>query len=316
MCDQTMKKSLLRDYPIPSKSLLFQCPLCKELTRLESFTTVADGFVGHCSECSELFAYRSTVQTLMALQSKASPKGKRKAKALEVKGPATPSLRGSSESSAESDRWARWSEDSQGSLSDATEGSKEALQASPSSPDMQKSDVAKKSAKTARRPVLEGGQHCPKCNKRCAESLKSCPHCGLAFANIGLTFVPSSPESAGTPQEKAAWGLWQEIESDWDNDGLHDRFVQYCVSNELFDLVVARYREVRDEASERSPKAEIQMGSVVEHVQRNFLLFQQKEESLSSKTNSWKFFLSLLLLSFGLLMLFLFWRQSVVPQGF
>ncbi len=157
----------------------------------------------------------------------------------------------------------------------------------------------------------EKPHRCPKCLHHCAQELESCPHCGLVFANIGVTFVPTPSKDPDSPKAKGALSLWSELEDDWGNESLHSRFVQYCVANELFDLVTTQYREVKEMKPERKKKAEAQLATIVEHVQRHFLVLQKEDETLTSKTGSWRFILTLILLGFGLVVSFILWQQII-----
>ncbi len=280
----------LSEHLIPERPLVFQCPLCKELTKLRFFQTSEEGLAIQCQECSDVFFYASETS-----EQAASP-------------PhfvdALPEVGGAEQSSSRRTTKQSLLAQAPQELTPLTVST--AKEASPAT-----------SQPSSARKVVEleiGKKRCPKCSERCAEALESCPSCGLLFANVGITYVPSTAESASTVEEKGAWKLWATIEEDWEDELAHEAFVKYCITNELYDFVSVRYRGIKDAEDERLVKAEAQLGKIVELVQQQFFLKQETDKTMQDKVGRWKGFLIAVLLVLGFLAFLLIWRQMLAPS--
>ncbi|TNE44789.1 MAG: hypothetical protein EP343_29455 [Deltaproteobacteria bacterium] len=280
----------LSEHPIPERPLVFQCPLCKELTKLQSFQTSEEGLAIQCQECMEVFFYTSEALEQDA-QSLDSPD-------------ALPTAEGSERSFSR-----RTSK--QFLLAQAS------VEATPPTVSVTKDTATTASQPSSAPKVSEpevGKKRCPKCSERCSEDLESCPSCGLLFANVGKTFVPSTAESASTAEEKGGWKLWATIEEDWQDELAHEAFVKYCITNELYDFVSIRYRGVKDAEDERQGKAEAQLGKIVELVQQQFFLKQETDKTMQDKVGRWKGVVIAILLVLGFLAFLVIWRQMMAPS--
>lgn len=280
----------LSEHPIPERPLVFQCPLCKELTKLQSFQTSEEGLAIQCQECSDVFFYASGASEQAAIPSHSES--------------ALPEIGGSERSFSR--RTSKQSLLAQAPQEPSPSAVSTATDVSPAS-------SAPSSAPKVSEPE-PGKKRCPKCSERCAEALESCPSCGLLFANVGKTYVPSTAESASTAEEKGAWKLWATIEEDWEDELAHEAFVKYCITNELYDFVSIRYRGVKDAEDERQAKAEAQLSKIVELVQQQFFLKQETDKTMQDKVGRWKGFLIAILLVLGFLAFLLIWRQMLAPS--
>lgn len=282
----------LSDHAVPNRSLLFQCPICKELTTLQVFQTSDQGLAIQCQECAEVFFYPT-----QEAKEEVSTASTVAAKTVEEEHPGASSRRLASKASLLAQ-----SKDSP--LDNPVLAKDEAVSAK-----KQPSTVIAKEPKSR-----EGMKQCPKCSSWCDDSLSSCPSCGLLFANVGKTYVPSTEDAPSSTEEKGAWQLWSTVEDEWGDELTHEAFVKYCVSNELYDFVSLRYRQIKDLEDERSPKAEEQLGKIVDLVQQQFLLRQQSDTTMEDKVGRWKKAMAVFLLLLGFLAFYLIWRQMFAPS--
>lgn len=261
----------LSQYTSPQRSLLFQCPGCKELTTLSDFSTSAEGVAICCRECSQIFFY---------------PVSSHK------------------EQSAYTER--KIPEESTAKETTVAIGS-------PESPMAGRASV-KQTNRMAEKKDRDEEKICVKCGATSGKLAAACRHCGLVFANVGVTFRPSSRDTMTEPHEKAAWMLWDDVCKNWDDSTLHDKFLQYGMAHEMFEFVSLRYREAKEKDGQYADMAQQQLGKVVELVQQQFLIKMQRDESGQQRVKSWKMVLVVLLLMLGLVAFYIIWRQAFAPS--
>ena len=83
---------------------------------------------------------------------------------------------------------------------------------------------------------------CPKCKRPRAQG-DSCPHCGLTF---DLWKEEDAAASALIELDEIGVGLWVDLERDWENPALHDKFVEHCLAQTRLPAAGRRYRERLD----------------------------------------------------------------------
>lgn len=81
---------------------------------------------------------------------------------------------------------------------------------------------------------------CPKCGApRRAESA-ACPKCGLLVSKWD-TFARSVPTPTATLQ-----AAWEKLQTDWQNEAAHKRFVDFAANQHELDVAAALYRAYAD----------------------------------------------------------------------
>jgi hypothetical protein len=82
---------------------------------------------------------------------------------------------------------------------------------------------------------------CPKCGHKRASGAQACPRCGLRFAlwrpsqaNLRALMTPAGEE------------LWQRVEANWQDTGLHEEFAKYCLQSNLLPAAGRCYRDRLD----------------------------------------------------------------------
>jgi hypothetical protein len=90
---------------------------------------------------------------------------------------------------------------------------------------------------------------CPKCGAE--RSGESCPKCGLVFAKF-------NPEVLERNVPEALKGLFRETSKRWDDDDLHDRFVEQALAAGQVDFAARCYRQRGDDEKARQQLAKIE----------------------------------------------------------
>jgi hypothetical protein len=152
-----------------------------------------------------------------------------------------------------------------------------------------------------------GANRCPKCFAVVLDGAEDCVKCGLHFANVGVTFHPSEGRASG-PLEAQAMSLWEQVSSNWGDASLHERFLQYCHSQDLLELAAFQYRKVRELGGEHAGDASVRLERIVELVQQQFLT-QQSGKSVNDTVKRGKWFLLLVLFAFGLVAFYVIWGK-------
>lgn len=57
--------------------------------------------------------------------------------------------------------------------------------------------------------------------------------------------------------------LWSRVEEAWDDDKTHTAILEYAMRKEMLPALAGRYRKVKDEGSDRSPRAEKKIQAIV-----------------------------------------------------
>lgn len=244
----------------PSRSLIFQCPLCKMLVPLERFFTSAEGLTLQCPACCEWIACPPTLQSLPYEVSRSGAKDSLPfVEKSSLLGTLPPS--------------------SAAGISSAT----------PLPP----SDVPEPKTRRTGPPtgeiVLSGvvasdrtGLSCPKCKTPRAEASLSCWRCGLSFANVGVTYQPENLDQPTTPEGQEALLLWQKVLREWDDPAAHETFLLFCSSRQMFDQAAMRYRTEKEKRDPADTIAASRLERVVELAQQHFLSKPEEEERISS----------------------------------
>ena len=223
-----------------SRPLLFQCPLCKELTTLTRAHSTQQGFTLHCDECGKEVFYPTDIE---------APKNATKHPPIQTSIHPTTALQKEPETASVLHQDSDVDE-----LSAAVEKS---------TPDVDE-------------PV---GRSCPKCGFQNDEETESCPKCGLLYSNVGVTFREAYGQEPESAEEQTAVELWEQVLKDWDNRQCHEAFVQWSLQHELFDLAATCYRHEKMSRGGADPIADEQLERIVGLVQQQFLMMQQREES-------------------------------------
>lgn len=234
--------------------LIFQCPLCKNLTRLVDFSASEDGLIVRCEICEKKF-FSPSPQKQLPKQSKSIHKKEQV-------------------------------------VSDISE--------------QVVSDISN-DEKDIKKPTNTDKKECPKCGFFADKDREDCPKCGLAFENVGVTFEPPAIKEPQTPQEELAQELWNDILLTWTEESKHEKFIQFCVINELFEFASIRYnkeKRIRDDSV-----AEKQLKALFKSVQQS--LFLANKEKDSDKSTKYTRNILIVLVSLGLIVVFYFLMQAL-----
>ena len=98
--------------------------------------------------------------------------------------------------------------------------------------------------------------------------------------------------------KKAAEELWLKILSDFDNETLHQKFIEYCTTTYQLPLAGEKYKTYREERGD-SPLIEKCMKRVVVSTQFQYLPDKERGESPAKKGLASRLFTSALLLLVG-----------------
>ena len=98
--------------------------------------------------------------------------------------------------------------------------------------------------------------------------------------------------------KKAAEELWLKILSDFDNETLHQKFIEYCTTTHQLPLAGEKYKAYREEKGD-SPLVEKCMKRIVISAQFQYLPDREKGEYPAKKGLASRLFTSVLLLSVG-----------------
>ena len=98
--------------------------------------------------------------------------------------------------------------------------------------------------------------------------------------------------------KKAAEELWLKILSDFDNETLHQKFIEYCTTTYQLPLAGEKYKTYREERGD-SPLIEKCVKRIVVSTQFQYLPDRERGESPAKKGLASRLFTSALLLSVG-----------------
>ena len=98
--------------------------------------------------------------------------------------------------------------------------------------------------------------------------------------------------------KKAAEELWLKILSDFDNETLHQKFIEYCTTTYQLPLAGEKYKTYREERGD-SPLIEKCMKRIVVSTQFQYLPDKERGESPAKKGLASRLFTSALLLLVG-----------------
>jgi hypothetical protein len=98
--------------------------------------------------------------------------------------------------------------------------------------------------------------------------------------------------------KKAAEELWLKILSDFDNETLHQKFIEYCTTTYQLPLAGEKYKTYREERGD-SPLIEKCMKRIVVSTQFQYLPDRERGESPAKKGLASRLFTSALLLLVG-----------------
>lgn len=271
-------------------SVIFQCPNCKSLTKLEQFLSNEDGVAILCLECEEPFFLavpEEEHKILISLSKKLQKSSKTD----------TPKKR-KRKSSTSQPAVVSSSFPVIGAATKATDEEKEKGQGL----SLDKSEKAQK--------VLSRDDPdftCPKCSAKPQEGDEECRRCGLAFANVGVTFVPKE-QSELSEKEEHAIGVWDNVLSDWEDEALHEKFLQYCALQDLFEFAASCYRE--ELVSRANDELGQQMLNRIIMMAQSRYLDPIETTDTKEKTDRWKLYIILILLVLGAVFMYL-----SVPNG-
>gem|GEM_PF-3502820 len=308
----------------PTRKLLFQCPLCKELVHLQRFSAEKGRLCIECPACLQQAVYtadidisplvdlpRSPSPSFLSLETKVSTSAvdhilptlpnpgnnnstdsHTSPTALEIEEPAVqkPAIQ---EPAIEAPREPVASV--VGRLA-AAQGS------TAQSSDPQESDVD----------ALESDvdAFCPKCWEKRRVENSSCHKCGLVFANIGVTFDPNKDAVPSGPTGREARALWTALLVNWEEEPLHKQFLQFCQSQGLLEFAAQCYRKERAKRGE-SALIDAQLERLLDMAQQQFL---QANKANAEPVNSATRLVVLLLMLLGggtlLVMLLRFWQSG------
>jgi len=130
----------------------------------------------------------------------------------------------------------------------------------------------------------------------------------LLFANVGVTFVPEERPPVELPEEETAMEFWEETLAAWEEEERHERFLQYCSLNELFDFAAHCYSLEKNKRG-KDPIAERQLERIVYLVQQQLLAEQTDKKDFSAQKRRWNTILLLFLFVFLVLLLYLLFQR-------
>ena len=94
--------------------------------------------------------------------------------------------------------------------------------------------------RTKKRTDTPNAERCPKCGEPRSDG-DACTKCGLVFARW-------NPKQEVEPSGEAA-ELWEQLESRWDDESLHQRFLTICLERKALSFAARCYRSHDDEIS-------------------------------------------------------------------
>ena len=107
----------------------------------------------------------------------------------------------------------------------------------------------------------------------------------------------------GNGAKKGAEELWLKILSDFDNETLHQKFIDYCTTTYQLPLAGEKYKAYREEKGD-TPLIERCMKRIVVSAQYQYLP-DREERSAVQKGSSFRLLTSLLLLVTGFILILL-----------
>ncbi len=155
-------------------------------------------------------------------------------------------------------------------------------------------------------------KRCPKCGYLTEQTREDCPKCGLAFENVGVTWELPEISAPSTPQEEAAQKLWEEILIHWNEDSPHEKFVRFCIVNDLFDFAAIRYN--KEKLKRNDKRAAQQLEALALLAQQTLMTMNSDEEKKSSSSTSLhKLLITLFIVAGGIMLYFLLKNLFSVP---
>ena len=142
---------------------------------------------------------------------------------------------------------------------------------------------------------------CPKCGKKRAPELKSCPRCGLVFAlwKEESTVPLALLDSRGTE-------LWQEIQGHWSDATRHEELLKHCLQTGTLAAAGRLYRERLDEDPKDAVAAKMQAQILTKATLTLSLNKSQPREAVTR--SRWFWAIVLLAMALGITG-GLFWRK-------
>ncbi|MEM1007946.1 MAG: hypothetical protein AAGJ35_02980 [Myxococcota bacterium] len=86
---------------------------------------------------------------------------------------------------------------------------------------------------------------CPKCGAEKRNDLDHCVQCGLVFSNVGKTFFADTDVFASHPRANTLREAWQHVQSDWQDEERHQRFLNQCRGLGAWETAGLLYRRER-----------------------------------------------------------------------
>ena len=102
-------------------------------------------------------------------------------------------------------------------------------------------------------------------------------------------------ESGGAQQ--AAEELWLKILGDFNNESLHQKFIDYCATTNQLPLAGKKYKSYKEEKGD-SPLIEKCMKKILVNAQLRYLPDREKGEAASQRSTASRLFTTLLLATF------------------
>ena len=195
---------------IPSKPMLFQCPLCKEMSRLTDFHTSEQGLEVRCAECEGVFFYEQPATSSLTIPTPSPQPVQKKPEPVSL---------------------------DKGSYPLGAVPEPPSSELSRTSQSVQKSSV-QTSATTSPGPT----RSCPKCGHVNPQSRESCIKCGLDFQKAVELDFQNTLHSDPVVAERADT-LWQEVLNHWEDPRAHERFLTLCSAYGMYQTAGRLYRE-------------------------------------------------------------------------
>jgi hypothetical protein len=107
----------------------------------------------------------------------------------------------------------------------------------------------------------------------------------------------STFEESGSAKQ-AAEELWLKVLSDFDNEPLHQKFIDYCATTNQLPLAGKKYKTWKDEKGD-SPLIDKCVKRIVVNAQLRYLPDREKGGSAPQKSLSARLFTTMLLLGIG-----------------
>ncbi|MCK6509381.1 hypothetical protein L6R29_05360 [Myxococcota bacterium] len=262
----------------PTRKLLFQCPLCKELVYLQRFSADHGRLCIECPACLQQALYTADADISPSVALPRSP---------------LPSL-----------------------LSQEAKEPTLVVEHTLSTPLIPEDDRAtdfntpapafQSKASAVQEPDDEA--FCPKCWEKRRIENSSCHKCGLVFANIGVTFDPNKDAIPSGTVGREARALWAALLAGWEEEPLHKQFLQYCQAQGFLEFAAQCYRKERAKRG-ASEMIDTQLERLLDLAQQQFL---QASKADTEPANSTTRIVVLLLMLLGggtlLVMLLRFWQ--------